>query len=98
MNAQEANKLTTKSLKGPVIETYIEHIDMRIKKAAEQGESSIHNPQVGSADEGFNFHLSGSELKAVVDYYVLEGFGWANHPDPDPGHPCSGAYTTLRWK
>jgi len=97
MNAQEAKRVTIESLKGPVIESYISHINFRIKRAAKAGKSSIHNPQVGDPKEGSSFYLSGGEVKAVINHYNNEGFEWVDHPDPDPGHPCAGAYTTLSW-
>lgn len=96
MNAQEARNITNENLKGSVIKPYIECIDRKIERAAIEGKSSLHRPEVGAAN-GVDFYLTGAELKAVKEHYIGEGYEWIDNPDPDPGHPCSGAYTTLSW-
>lgn len=96
--AKDARKMSDDNLKGPVIEKYINHIDNRIKKAAKEGKTSIHNPQAGSANEGFDFYLGGDRFAAVERYYISIGYVIKDHPDPDPGHPCSSPYTTLSWQ
>lgn len=49
------------------------------------------------ASEGFTYFLSVSKEDAVIKHYTSLGYVWKRHPDPDPGHPCAGAFTTLSW-
>ncbi|MEE9459651.1 MAG: hypothetical protein V3V84_07810 [Candidatus Bathyarchaeia archaeon] len=97
MKASEAREITEDSLKGPVIDKFCNYINIRIRKAAQLGKCSIYNPQVGDAKEGFSFYLKTEENKAVRKYYQDDGYEWTEHADPDPGHPCGGAYTILSW-
>ena len=97
MNADEARKLTDEHLSGPAIKKFVDYIDGRIERAAKEGKNSLHNPQVGTAEEGFNFFLRENQRKAVRVHYEKLGFDWIDRPDPDPGNPCSGPYTTLSW-
>lgn len=95
MNAEEAKKLTEKSLQGSAIGSFVEDLDRKIKTAAEQGKSSI-DP-----------HLSISALRrksptneiweAIRKHYESKEFNWKAHPDPDPGHPGSRPYVVLSW-
>jgi len=41
-----------------------------------------------------------SETLSNLVYARLQqdGYKVEHHPDPDPGHPGSGAYTTLSWE
>lgn len=98
MNASDARELTELNLNGIVIDKYIQFIDERIRDRSELGQYYIINPQGGSADQGFYFWLNDFELKAVRLYYENLGFKWKDYPDPDPGHPCSAAYTKLSWE
>lgn len=97
MNVNEARKLTESAIAEKINEKYIKHIDSRIETAATIGKCEIHNPHIGKIEYGNEFYLSGEELKAVRLYYEHEGFTWKDYPDPDPGHPCSAAYTILSW-
>ena len=92
MNASEARKITDENLNGIVIEKYTVEIDERIREAALEGKSSIHNPQACEAG-----YLHGDECKAVKQSYTASLYEWLDHDDPDPGNPCGGAYTTLSW-
>ena len=96
LTASEVRKLTSESLKGPVIEPIIDVIDNAIIEQAKNGNSSLHNPmQVGDLRKSFS--LNADVEKAVRLHYESKGFKWVDHPDPDPGHPCSAPYTTLSW-
>lgn len=97
MNVNEARKLTENAIAEKINEKYIKHIDARIKAAATIGKREVHNPHVGKIEHENQFYLSDDELKAVRLYYEHEGFTWKDYPDPDPGHPCGGAYTMLSW-
>jgi hypothetical protein len=92
MNAKEARALTNKNLMGPAIKEYMDVIHDHISMAAQRGESNITNPlYVGRKSVPFHLH------EAVLDALRSEGFKIVDHPDPDPGHPASGPYTTLSW-
>jgi hypothetical protein len=92
MKATDARKLTNKHLKGPAIQPYLVKIYEAVDSAARNGRNSITNPLYTN---GINIpsHLH----EAVEAALRLDGYTITNHPDPDPGHPCSGAYTTLSW-
>lgn len=97
MNADQARKITSESINGPVIQKYIKAIEARIEREAKKGKRSIHDPNIGSPQSGFQYILSSVEEKAVQRYFEGNGFVWTYHPDPDPGHPCSSSYVTLSW-
>lgn len=97
MNAEEARKLTAECLAGPATEKYIAHIDNRILAAAKGGRSSVHNPQVGKAEQGFQFYLEEAEKKAVRVHYEKQGFDWVDYAGPARPTPTEGPYTMLRW-
>jgi hypothetical protein len=97
MNAAEAKILTTEALEGTAIECFVTYIDKRIKDQAEEGKSSINNPDMINSESGDTFYVGGDYLESLKKHYEMEGFKWVNHPDPDPGHPCSRAYITLEW-
>ncbi|RKZ94770.1 MAG: hypothetical protein DRQ46_09430 [Gammaproteobacteria bacterium] len=97
MNAQEARYLTEVALQEEVLTPYIKYIDKRIEQGTRVGHSNILNPHKGDADHGLSFFLSGIKKDTIRKYYEKLGFKWVEHANPDPGHPCSCAYTTLEW-
>lgn len=98
MNAAEAHAATLANINSSVITPYIEHIDARIKEAAAKGRFEITDPHVIHA-EGTRIPkiARGEEVHAIKKHYVSQGYKWVDHPNPDPGHPCSSEYTTLSW-
>ena len=97
MKAEEARAITQESLKGPVIERFIEVVNKRISAAAKKGKRSIRDPHIGKPEDGFEFWLGGDEQTALRNYFQQKGFIWKDVPDPDPGHPCSSSYVELSW-
>ena len=66
LTASEVRKLTSESLKGPVIEPIIDVIDNAIIEQAKNGNSSLHNPmQVGDLRKSFS--LNADVEKPPVD-------------------------------
>lgn len=92
MNAQQVKEIAQKNLKGPVIEPYVKQIEAKIKLAAEQGRFNIAHPF-----QEVRPYPPFEAQDAIYDYFVTNGFKIKHHPDPDPGHPASSAYTTISW-
>jgi hypothetical protein len=95
MNAEEARKLTYESMRGPVIEGFILLLNKKILETAKQGKSCIDPWQHISSLRG-TFPTT-EQQQAIKTHYLNHGYTWGDHDDPDPGHPCSRAYTTLSW-
>ena len=98
MKASEARKLTKKNLASPVIEIYADQVVEKIKEAATAGRFQLINPfsNLKDKDGGFTT-LNSAELEAITKHFKAQGYTVIDHPDPDPGHPCSAPYTTLEW-
>ena len=92
-NAEEAKKLTTKNLRGPVIEPYVEMIKDKIKAAALKGKSSISHPFHGAKD-----YPSYEVQEATLSHFKSLLFTVQYCDDPDPGDMRSmGAYEVIKW-
>jgi len=97
MKAEEARKITRENLKGPVIQPYLAFIYSQILQAAQNGQFSMANPFVcGERDEKLPWPSIDME-KVIFQKLTEEGYSVVQHPDPDPGHPCSAPYTTISW-
>lgn len=97
MDAKEARAKYEANLKGDALKPYTEDIDARILEviSGENPRCSLHNPQVMKSP---SLSYPSHEIqKALKKHYEAKGYEWTEHPDPDPGHPCGGAYTTLSW-
>lgn len=93
MNAEDARKITNKSLKGLVIEPLLEKIYRRVKESAEVGKHVLRSP----FDINGEPYLS-AEIRAALTTSLRScGYKVLYHEDPDPGHPCSSKYETLEW-
>ncbi len=95
MNAEEARRITQENLRGPAIEHFLRALDHKILEMAKCGKSSF-DPW------GYLASLrtpgpTTDERGAIRRHYVAAGYTFQDHPDPDPGHPCSRPYTTLSW-
>ena len=97
MKASEARKLTEKHLKTTAIEDFVKQIDEKIVEAATKGQSSLHNPFSNLKKNGTFSFMNGDVEDALKAHYRSNGYKVEDHPDPDPGHPASGPYTTLSW-
>ncbi len=96
MNATDARALSDAAAKGPVSAPFIEALNEAITRKATTGETSIDPwAHLGT------LRMPGPTLNAkrfIKAHFVARGFTWTDHPDPDPGHPASHAYTTLSWE
>lgn len=94
MNARDARRITDKSLKTHVTADQVRVLGDAIAEAAEKGKDSVDPwSALGSAGK----YPQGSEKEAIESHFRGEGFKITDHPNPDPGHPASRAYTTLSW-
>lgn len=98
LNSENAAKITKDSLvpESVIIVPYMEHIDKRIRTEALAGRRSISNPFSRSSASGIGYP-SIEIVQAVRKAVEQLGYSWQDHPDPDPGHPCSSSYTTISW-
>ena len=87
MNAEDARRRSDANLPGN-IDQFIALIDQRIERVIETGEHTLIHPW---SDIGW----TPVQREAVIKHYHKNGFKITEHPNPDPGHPCS--YTTLEW-
>jgi hypothetical protein len=95
MNAQKAKELTNQNLKGPAIEPFLSHIYKRIEEAASKGQFEIYHPFHG-LERGI--YPTITQQEAIWQKLREDGYAVNHFPDPDPGHPGSGPYTTISWK
>lgn len=82
------------NLRGPVIAPMLEHVHRQIEEAAKAGRNEIAHPLAGRVPTEWH------ETKAREALWLAlqnEGYTVKHHPDPDPGHPASGPYTTVEW-
>lgn len=91
MNAGEARQLT-KERTGQAIQPIMDHIYGKIRQAAESGMREITD-----LVSGLRTSVSYEAQEAVYAELRKNGFVVTDHPSPDPGHPCSRPYTTVRW-
>lgn len=92
MKAEHARQITLTNLKGPVIEPILTYVFTKIGQAAKEGRSEITNPFTG-----IRTTVTPAMEEAVVARLRQDGYKVTNHPDPDPGYPGSGPYTTVSW-
>lgn len=98
LKADEARQITKKSLSpdAEIIQPYLENIEEKIKKAAQQGKREIHNP-FSEMIRKHSLPLTTEIREAVRKAVEAEGYTWVKHPNPDPGSPTSHAYETVSW-
>ena len=103
--ADHARKLRDQALGDPVgatIGPILVFVHERIRRAAEEGRSEITHPFV-RPDNTYpelpkDMEWPRHEVQeAVWRALTIEGFKVTHHPDPDPGHPGSGPYTSVSW-
>lgn len=96
MKASEARALTAQFATSTNIDALYTKLCDRISAAAKQGQTSIAHPFV--ALNGTRLGLPTREQQEAIRQRLLaDGYSVEDHPDPDPGHPCGGAYTTVSW-
>jgi hypothetical protein len=95
MNAEEARQLSDAALKGPAIESFIETLETEIRQAAKKGRREIRPWECLAKLRMMDPTM---EIRdAIQRHFVAQGFTWKDHPNSDPGHPCSHPYSTLSW-
>lgn len=94
MNAKEAREIAERNLKGPVIDHYLNAIHAKIAKLALAGKFSLTSPLSGISEKWPDERTQQAIWLALQnqDYKVV------HHPDPDPGHPGSHAFTEISWE
>jgi hypothetical protein len=95
MRADEARAITVANLCCPVIDHWVRALSKKIREIAESGRSSI-DPWAWLVTLRMPGPMS-VEKDAIAQHFQKLGYKVTNHTDPDPGHPCSGPYTTLSW-
>ena len=98
MDAITAKQITTRNLRGPVIDRYVEGIDKAIREAAECGESLITVNRVLAQLRDSGIDWPSIDVKnAIRKHYENAGFTYVCHRNPDPGHPASAPYDSIEW-
>jgi len=95
ITSKQARSITNENLRGPVIESFVSTLVVKIKMEAAKGRSSI-NPWTYLAAYTPK-SPDASQKEAIRKHFEQAGFDWIDHADPDPGHPASGPYTILSW-
>lgn len=97
MKASEARKLSAGFAKSVNVDTLWDKLMERVKTVAEtKGQTELIHPFNQLTTENIG-RVTAAEEEALRKRLAAEGYKLKDHPDPDPGHPCSGPYTTLSW-
>jgi hypothetical protein len=96
MKAYEARKISESFVDSKHIDTLWERLCARIRLQAEKGHHSLVHPWTGICGSRLDY-ASREEQEALTARLRADGYKVTDHPDPDPGHPCSGAYTEVTW-
>lgn len=96
MNAADARKISESFVDSKKIDTMWENLCARIRVQAEKGHKSLINPWSDIGGSRLDY-ASREEQEALTMRLRAGGFKVVDHPDPDPGHPCSHAYTEVSW-
>ncbi len=100
MNAAEAREMTEAALvpESELVRPYVHFIEQKVRLAASLGLHHIDHPFPGSADLADLGYPDASVQKSVQKAFEANGFTWNEYPDPDPGSPGSGPYTSVSWR
>jgi hypothetical protein len=97
MKASEARKLSQHYAQSADIDKLWGRLMKRIKDVAETtGRTEITHPWSGLHSERCST-ITREQQDALRKRLIAEGYSVVDHPDPDPGHPASGPYTTVSW-
>ena len=97
-SALEAHRRALENLHGPVVEPYLDLAYANIDKAVEKGRLECHDPWYPDRDRSTGVDWPSHETSEAVKKALRDaGFTVEDKPDPDPGHPCSRAYTLVSW-
>jgi len=99
LDAREARRLTDEALEpeAEAIKPFLERVEARVRKAAKEGQRTIAHPFMHFEGMPRLDSPSGAVQTAVRKAVEAMGYTWTSHPDPDPGSPTSGPYTTISW-
>lgn len=97
MNANEARELARGNLSGVVIDPIVTRLIGQIRKAAEQGRFSL-TIDWSSLSGPSSYWVNTEEREATFQRLRDMGYKVTQHPDPDPGHPCSHPYDEVSWR
>lgn len=93
LTAANARALTERSLRSTLLAPLLAHVHGRIQKQAEKGHYSINDPHADFPGGWPDSHV----LEALWSALREQGYRVYDHPDPDPGHPCSKPYIEVQW-
>lgn len=92
LTAEQARQISVSNTELAATE-YVERILLEVEKVALMGEREIYSP----LKVGILGYPPSQTIKKIRNSLEDLGYLWIDHPDPDPGHPCSAPYTTLEW-
>lgn len=97
MSPEIARKRKERANQGPVIKPHYNILMNAIAKAADDGKDSIilHHALNNHDTRTSLKQLDHLGTKALVKKLQADGWTVTEHPDPDPGDPRGGAYTTV---
>ncbi len=95
ISAKDAREITAKHLSGMTISKWVSVLTDEIRAKAKYGTNSL-NPWK-FFDGQFSRSPNSMEKLAIKQHFTALGFVFEDHPEPQPGHPCCSAYTTMSW-
>ena len=96
MKAHEARKISESFVDSKQMDTLWERLCARIQLQAEKGHYSLVHPWSAIGGSRLDY-ASRAEQEALTARLRANGYKVVDHQDPDPGHPCSRAYTEVSW-
>lgn len=97
MKAEDARKLSQGYAQSADVDRLWDKLMERIKTTAETtGRTELMHPWSGLNGDRLGMPTR-EQQDALRKRLIAEGYSVVDHPDPDPGHPCSGPYTTVSW-
>jgi hypothetical protein len=97
MKASEARKLSQGYAQSADVDRLWDKLMERIKNTAETtGQTELVHPWSGLNGERCGMPTR-EQQDALRKRLIAAGYAVVDHPDPDPGHPASGPYTTVSW-
>lgn len=90
MKASEARDITARATTtNTQIEEFYQGVIADIASAAQEGRSETRLT--------LPIECRIHQRDLVIQRLRADGYTISNNPDPDPGHPASGSYTTIEW-
>lgn len=81
------------------MDSLIPLIMAKVEKAAKAGLSEVVDPFDNLIDPASleRHYVSPDQEDTLRKILSRQGYTIRDNPNPDPGHPCSRAYTSLEW-